>query len=842
MKRKRLNRVVSLLAGICLLLALLPPAALAEDAVILPDGLDLTGVTQDTVYRTADGLGTAEWDFDELTLTLKGAGEITGENTNGVSLPGGTIIVAAGADWTVTGGELLSGVFSSGMLTIAVEARGRLTAAAGDGASLYSGIRVEGGIKLENQGEIFALGGKTNGAYSGAGIRVYDPGLTVSGTGVLRCEGNHGITAMATGSGGPGSITIEAGVVWALGTGSEWGKGIDANGGNVTVAAGADVTGIGAYSGIYGNLSGEGADNAVSISAAGDLTDQSGGLALQDVAVPTFYADVGGGTALWEPCTGENSEQNPHTLTLTKVAIDNSGGHGIELPQGYSRLVLSGENKVAGQDYGIYAADHTGSAGGSRLEIRGDGSLTAQGGGEAVHACRNSYFESADEQSQSVLLYGLGGKVLTAEAGADAAGAVGLDGTAVVDDGTARLPGGMPYFHMAYVAPGADAHVLTVRNGTGGGVYRAGDTVKLASALQTGDFQCWSDVSTGGLLAGVTFVNGTSARSEAVEFEMPARRLLLQAMDRGYTPPNTGGSSGPRTYTVAYKGNFEGAPSDVRDSGYRAGAEVTAKPASTFAAPAGKAFAGWAESADGKAVYQAGDKFKMPAKTLNLYAVWQDTAPALNKTDHIAYIQGYADGTVRPMGDITREEAAMLFYRLLDEPTRARYETDQHEYPDVAAGRWSNTAIATLTNADILRGYEDGAFRPEGRITRAEFAAVAVRFGADAYGGDDLFLDIAPHWARNEINRAADKGWLRGDGDGRFRPDDPITRAEAVALVNRMLERAPETAADLLDGMKTFTDNADPAKWYHLDLQEAANGHDYTRKADNMHEIWTSLH
>ena len=85
------------------------------------------------------------------------------------------------------------------------------------------------------------------------------------------------------------------------------------------------------------------------------------------------------------------------------------------------------------------------------------------------------------------------------------------------------------------------------------------------------------------------------------------------------------------------------------------------------------------------------------------------------------------------------------------------------------------------------------------------------------------------------------RGWVRGTPDGRFEPDRYITRAEAVTLVNRVLNRAPESASDLLPGMQTFTDNMDAARWYYLDIQEAANAHDYDRKADGVHEKWTAL-
>lgn len=227
--------------------------------------------------------------------------------------------------------------------------------------------------------------------------------------------------------------------------------------------------------------------------------------------------------------------------------------------------------------------------------------------------------------------------------------------------------------------------------------------------------------------------------------------------------------------------------------------------------------------------------------SITRYTGDEGPAATLNKTDHFAYVNGYPDGTFGPGRNITREEAATIFYRLLSDESAAFYATSVSTFTDVNASRWSCTAIATMANAGIVNGYSDGTFGPGKNITRAEFAAIAARFDSSAYEGEDLFPDIAGHWAANEINRAARNGWVEGDAQGNFRPDDPITRAEAVTLINRVLDRQPETEEDLLDHMITFTDNLNPSAWYYLAVQEAANGHDYTRKADGIHETWVSL-
>ncbi|BDF70587.1 hypothetical protein CE91St41_21860 [Oscillospiraceae bacterium] len=306
-------------------------------------------------------------------------------------------------------------------------------------------------------------------------------------------------------------------------------------------------------------------------------------------------------------------------------------------------------------------------------------------------------------------------------------------------------------------------------------------------------------------------------------------------------PTPSGGGGGVSTYAVTYKANYDKGPADVRDAGYSRGATVTVKGADTFAAPEGMAFSGWAEAADGPVKYAPGDTFKMPAGPVALYAVWA-AAPALNRAEHIAYLEGYPDGRIGPEDLLTREQTAAIFYRLLTPDSRARYQGAASPFPDVADGRWSAGAIAAMASAGILKGRPDGSFAPERPVTRAEFAAIAARFDSEEYGGADLFPDIAGHWAAGEINRAGRKGWVRGGSDGLFRPDDPITRAEAAALINRVLERAPETADDLLPGMRTFPDNRDSAAWYYLDLQEAANGHEFERRDGGVYERWTALH
>ena len=206
--------------------------------------------------------------------------------------------------------------------------------------------------------------------------------------------------------------------------------------------------------------------------------------------------------------------------------------------------------------------------------------------------------------------------------------------------------------------------------------------------------------------------------------------------------------------------------------------------------------------------------------------------------EHIAYVGGYPDGTVRPEANITRAEVATIFYRLLTDDARALYESDASTFTDVKNGAWYTTAIATLAKAGIIDGYKDGTFRPDANITRAEFAAIAARFDHSNPSISASFSDISGHWAKDLIERASALGWVNGYKDGTFRPDVAITRAEAVTLINRVLDRDTLTSSSLLDGMKTWPDSAQSA-WYYLAVQEATNGHTCTM--ENGVEVWTEL-
>ena len=255
---------------------------------------------------------------------------------------------------------------------------------------------------------------------------------------------------------------------------------------------------------------------------------------------------------------------------------------------------------------------------------------------------------------------------------------------------------------------------------------------------------------------------------------------------------------------------------------------------------AGYRFDGWYyDSALKKEV--TGD-VKVNSRTVTLYAGWTGSSvpDSLNGEDHFAYVQGYADGTVRPNTPVTRAQVATILFRLLDESVRKEYLTESNTFTDVAANYWANTAISTMANMGVFKGRTADRFDPNAPITRGEFAAVCARFDDSKVKTTETYSDINGYWAANEILRAAALGWVQGYQDGSYRPNNSITRAQVVTMINRVLCRMPEENADLLKGMSSFTDCAED-DWCYLAIQEATNSHGYKTKSGSIHEKWTDL-
>lgn len=324
----------------------------------------------------------------------------------------------------------------------------------------------------------------------------------------------------------------------------------------------------------------------------------------------------------------------------------------------------------------------------------------------------------------------------------------------------------------------------------------------------------------------------------------------------------------PSEYAVAVNDSY----ADVTGAGsYAEGTVVTIDAGQR----PGYRFTGW-QSDDPELTLadaaQSTTSFTMPGHDVTLTATWQKkpTPPPvdprddgkphdLNTEDHFSYVVGYpvdhrtglaTDDVdlwpVRPEAGITRAEVATIFYRLLKEDVRDRVTSDVNDFSDVASGDWFNVTVSSLAQMGVIAGYEDGSFRPNAPITRAEFAAIATRFFAErgVTYNEGLFADITgDEWFADVVAAAADRGLLGGYPDGTVRPNATITRAESCAVVNRTLDRRPDAKHLLPAGeMRVWPDN--PADgWYYADMQEATNGHEYRwlTIGKNKIEDWTAI-
>lgn len=217
------------------------------------------------------------------------------------------------------------------------------------------------------------------------------------------------------------------------------------------------------------------------------------------------------------------------------------------------------------------------------------------------------------------------------------------------------------------------------------------------------------------------------------------------------------------------------------------------------------------------------------------------TPLTFNTKEHFAYVNGYPNGTVKPTGNVTRAEVAAILYRIMDADCAKAYYDTTSSYRDVARGDWFNVYVATLENAGVIVDTRAGGyFRPNEAVTRAELASMLAQF-AENKKAANYFADVPSYyWAANAIAVCAKTGWINGYPDGTFRPDNKITRAEAMTLVNRVLKRLPETAEDLHDDMIKWSDNSDASQWFYLAVQEATNSHYYKAK-ENKFEKWSEL-
>lgn len=290
------------------------------------------------------------------------------------------------------------------------------------------------------------------------------------------------------------------------------------------------------------------------------------------------------------------------------------------------------------------------------------------------------------------------------------------------------------------------------------------------------------------------------------------------------------------TVTLHYESN---GGTEFADETYSVGAKVDLK----RPLKEGAEFGGW--YLDEALTQPAPDPLMMDANK-TVWAQWKAAEiPSGLTHDHVNYIVGRAlpEGyRIVPEANITRAEAAMIFFRLLTDDVRTANLATASSLPDVPEGMWYTTAVATLEKMGIVKG--DGQtrmFRLDDPIKRAELAAMAARFDEEVSSGVPAFADLEGHWASDIVTVAAQHGWVLGYPDGLFHPDAYITRAETMAVINRVLQRLPESEADLLPNRVVWPDNADTSQWYWLVVEEATNNHDHALKADGMHESWTAL-
>lgn len=328
----------------------------------------------------------------------------------------------------------------------------------------------------------------------------------------------------------------------------------------------------------------------------------------------------------------------------------------------------------------------------------------------------------------------------------------------------------------------------------------------------------------------VTKITDTHVVFEAGAKGFSPFALVWEKADSGSS--GGGGGSSAKHYTLYYESN-EGTEYD--DESYK---KNTVVELDKVPVRMGYTFTGW--YADEELTEKITEMEMTSDKTV--YAGWvKSTVPEqLNGDDHFAYVVGYPDGSVQPNGNITRAEVAAIFFRLLQPEVRDGNLSNTNVFTDVTENDWHNVSVSTMAALNIVKGRTETTFVPDAPITRAEFAAICARFDTGLTEGDSNLTDISGHWAEEEIERAVSLGWIAGYPDGTFRPDQYITRAEAVSIINRVLCRMPEEPEDLLDDMNIWPDNMDTNKWYYLAVQEATNSHTYEHKGE-IYETWLTM-
>ena len=209
---------------------------------------------------------------------------------------------------------------------------------------------------------------------------------------------------------------------------------------------------------------------------------------------------------------------------------------------------------------------------------------------------------------------------------------------------------------------------------------------------------------------------------------------------------------------------------------------------------------------------------------------YNDTPTEKIETEKIifrAYLNGYPDGTVRPDGEVTRGEVAAILARLKLDSEDVEY-TSKTEYSDVSTEDWFAASIAYVSDKGIMTGYEDGTFKPNEKISRAEYAVALARF-KNLTVMDSKFSDVKGHWAEGYIGAVENAKWINGYEDGLFHPEFAITRAEVASMTNKMLDREIDATAFYGKSLKEFTD-METSAWYYEDMMKACNTFEFARE------------
>lgn len=389
------------------------------------------------------------------------------------------------------------------------------------------------------------------------------------------------------------------------------------------------------------------------------------------------------------------------------------------------------------------------------------------------------------------------------------------------------------------------SHIITATAGTGGTISPKGQVM-----VDDGGSQTFAITPNSGYEIADVLVDGSSVSAVSTyTFDKVTANHTISA-----TFKSTGSVTPPPVSQKVKLTYVENGGSPLEDVTVSKGTSVA------LATPVreGYTFEGWFYDADlTDLAGMGGTRITLYANT-TVYAKWsQSEAPGSFVTDHINYIMGRetedGDRLIAPLSDVTRAEVATMVFRLLKPELREANLTDESSFADVSSDAWYAEPVATLAAMGAIKGYpQDGLFHPDDPITRAELVTIVTRlderFDEGEWYGDLPFDDVPEdHWARSVLSFAVNRGWLKGDTNddgsltGSFRPDDHISRAETMAVLNRMLGRLPESEDDLLPGRIEWPDNQDKSAWYWIVVEEATNNHDHAMKSDGVHERWTKL-